>query len=413
MRRFPVNTGYAGSSFYFRAFLVFGIVLVALIFTIYTQLIVNQLRKGIAETSRVYARLWQFAASEAATGAEINVIFEEIIEKSNFPIIVTDPRGRPSSWREVGVAPGDTSSKAMEKLAEIYRRMDSKRVPIPIYFGEPKTIISYLHYGDSPMVERLRLMPLIEGGVVVLFLLVAFIGYHNLKKSEQRFIWVGMAKETAHQLGTPLSSLLGWLEVVRMKYQSGNSEVFGRYELEEIVERMQSDIKRLERVANRFGQIGSMPELRPVDLNTTIREVVSYFRTRLPGGGKGVKIEESYGEVKQLKINPELIAWVMENLIKNSLEVISPADGWIRISTSTSDDGKRAYITITDNGRGIPARRQNKVFLPGYTTKKRGWGLGLTLAKRIVEEYHRGRIQLTESVPDRQTTFLVTLPVET
>lgn len=413
MRRFPVNTGYAGSSFYFRAFLVFGIVLVALIFTIYTQLIVNQLRKGIAETSRVYARLWQFAASEAATGAEINVIFEEIIEKSNFPIIVTDPQGRPSSWREVGVIPGDTSSKAMEKLAEIYREMDSKRVPIPIYFGEPKTIISYLHYGDSPMVERLRLMPLIEGGVVVLFLLVAFIGYHNIKKSEQRFIWVGMAKETAHQLGTPLSSLLGWLEVMRMKYQSGNSEVFGRYELEEIVERMQSDIKRLERVANRFGQIGSMPELRPVDLNTTIREVVSYFRTRLPGGGKGVKIEESYGEVKQLKINPELIAWVMENLIKNSLEVISPADGWIRISTSTSNDGKRAYITITDNGRGIPARRQNKVFLPGYTTKKRGWGLGLTLAKRIVEEYHRGRIQLTESVPDRQTTFLVTLPVET
>jgi nitrogen-specific signal transduction histidine kinase len=413
MRRFPVNTGYAGSSFYFRAFLVFGIVLVALIFIIYTQLIVNQLRKGIAETSRVYARLWQFAASEAATGAEINVIFEEIIEKSNFPIIVTDPQGRPSSWREVGVIPGDTSSKAMEKLAEIYREMDSKRVPIPIYFGEPKTIISYLHYGDSPMVERLRLMPLIEGGVVVLFLLVAFIGYHNIKKSEQRFIWVGMAKETAHQLGTPLSSLLGWLEVMRMKYQSGNSEVFGRYELEEIVERMQSDIKRLERVANRFGQIGSMPELRPVDLNTTIREVVSYFRTRLPGGGKGVKIEESYGEVKQLKINPELIAWVMENLIKNSLEVISPADGWIRISTSTSDDGKKAHITITDNGRGIPARRQNKVFLPGYTTKKRGWGLGLTLAKRIVEEYHRGRIQLTESVPDRQTTFLVTLPVET
>jgi signal transduction histidine kinase len=263
------------------------------------------------------------------------------------------------------------------------------------------------------MVERLRVMPLIEGGVVVLFLLVAFIGYHNLKKSEQRFIWVGMAKETAHQLGTPLSSLLGWLEVMRMKYQSSDSEVFGRYELEEIVERMQGDIKRLERVANRFGQIGSMPELRPVDLNITVREVVSYFRARLPGGGKGVKIEENYGEVKQLKINPELISWVMENLIKNSLEVISPADGWIRISTSTSEDGKRAHITITDNGRGIPSRRQNKVFLPGYTTKKRGWGLGLTLAKRIVEEYHRGRIQLTESVPDRQTTFLVTLPVET
>ena len=413
MRKLRLSTGYAGSSFYFKAFLVFGIVLVGLVFTIYTQLIVSQLRREIAETSRVYARLWQFAASEAATGAEINVIFEEIIEKSNFPIIVTDPQGRPSSWREVGVPPGDTSSKAARRLTEVYKKMDSKRDPIPIYFGEPKTIISYLHYGDSPMVEKLRVMPLIEGGVVVLFLLVAFIGYHNLKKSEQRFIWVGMAKETAHQLGTPLSSLLGWLEIIKMKHQSGQAEGLTTYQLEEITERMRADIERLEKVAHRFGQIGSVPELKSVDLNKTIKEVVSYFRTRLPGGGRGVKIEEDYGEIREVKANPELISWVMENLIKNSLEVISPADGWIRVSTSTSDDGKRVQITVSDNGRGVPARKQSKVFLPGYTTKKRGWGLGLTLAKRIVEEYHRGKIQLTESIPHRRTTFLVTLPIET
>jgi nitrogen-specific signal transduction histidine kinase len=413
MRKLRLSTGYAGSSFYFKAFLVFGIVLVALIFIIYTQLIVNQLRREIAETSRVYARLWQFAASEAATGAEINVIFEEIIEKSNFPIIVTDPQGRPSSWREVGVPPGDASSKAARRLTEIYKKMDSKRDPIPIYFGEPKTIISYLHYGDSPMVEKLRVMPLIEGGVVVLFLLVAFISYHNLKKSEQHFIWVGMAKETAHQLGTPLSSLLGWLEIMKMKHAGGKPEGLTTYQLEEIAERMRADIERLEKVANRFGQIGSVPELRLVDLNRTIREAVSYFHTRLPGRGRGVRIEEDYGEVPEVKVNPELISWVMENLIKNSLEVISPADGWIRISTSTSDDGERAQITVSDNGRGVPARKQSKVFLPGYTTKKRGWGLGLTLARRIVEEYHRGKIQLTESIPHRRTTFLVTLPIKT
>jgi len=249
--------------------------------------------------------------------------------------------------------------------------------------------------------------------VVVLFLLVAFIGYHNLKKSEQRFIWVGMAKETAHQLGTPLSSLLGWLEIMKMRSQSGEPLALTPHRLEEITERMRADIERLEKVANRFGQIGSVPELRLTDLNRTIREVVSYFRTRLPGGGRGVRIEEKYGEIREVKANPELISWVMENLIKNSLEVVSPADGWIRISTSTSDDGRRLQITVSDNGRGVPARKQSRVFLPGYTTKKRGWGLGLTLAKRIVEEYHRGKIQLTESIPHRRTTFLISLPTET
>jgi signal transduction histidine kinase len=243
-------------------------------------------------------------------------------------------------------------------------------------------------------------------------MLGAYIGFRNIKRSEQRSIWVGMAKETAHQLGTPLSSLMGWVELLKLKY---NKDDFALPDqnitvgFDEIVERMQSDLRRLDRIATRFGQIGSIPELEKCNLNRILAEVVAYYSLRLPGGGKGVEIIEHYGELPDISINQELMGWVVENLFKNSLEAVDPRKGKILISTSCVD--KKVCISISDNGRGIAPAIQKRIFAPGFSTRKRGWGLGLTLAKRIVEEYHLGRIWLVGSEPNVKTEFMIELPV--
>ncbi|MCP4632701.1 MAG: HAMP domain-containing histidine kinase, partial [candidate division Zixibacteria bacterium] len=334
-------------------------------------------------------------------------------QKSNFPIIITDPDDEPQFWKEVGIASGDTTAKAQKKLRNLLVDMDSSHEPIPIYFGEEEQrIIHFLHFGDPPVVKQLRWMPFIEGTVVAVFIWIAILVFRNIKRSEQRSIWVGMAKETAHQLGTPLSSLLGWLELIKMKFIgsplfSDESENGG---LPDITKKMLNDVKRLERIANRFGQIGSKPELKQSSINNVIRDVIEYYSQRIPNQGKGIELKGVYGEEVPVNINVELISWVIENLIKNSLEAINPIKGTITIKTSPSKENNFINITVADNGRGIPARQQKRIFYPGFTTKKRGWGLGLTLARRIVEEYHKGKIRLVESVPNRNTVIEIIIP---
>lgn len=412
--------GYAEYPWFFKGFLVLGIVVIAAMFIYYTQDVIGKIKENSHQVLTTYARLWQMAASAPTTGAEIDVIFEEIIQKSDFPIIVTGAEGEPQAWRGVGVDWNDTTYLSREKLKRIVKKMDKHKEPIPIYFGAEKKIINYLHYGDPPLIGQLRMMPVVEVGVLSLFIFIAFITFRNIKRAEQRTIWVGMAKETAHQLGTPLTSLLGWIEILKAKCEAeghkGDEESelksAGSIGLEEIMNRMRVDLVRLGKIANRFGQIGSMPELKPTDINTVVSEAVGYFRQRLPHNGAGVSIKENLDQLVPAKANAELISWVVENLLKNSLEAVDPKEGTIEVSTSLDKDKNIIHIRISDNGRGIPPRQQKKIFKPGYTTKKRGWGLGLSLAKRIVEEYHLGKISLVESIPHQRTTILVSIPVE-
>jgi len=403
--------GYAEYPLFFKGFLVFGIILIAFIFIYYTQSVIEKIKEDSKRVLTAYARLWQMAASESAGGPEIDVIFEEIIQKSDFPIVVTDANGEPQAWREVEVDWDDTTYESRQKLKKIVEEMDKHKEPIPIYFGDEKKIINYLHYGDSKLINRLKLMPLVEVGVLSLFVLVGFITFRNIKRSEQRSIWVGMAKETAHQLGTPLSSLLGWLELLNIKCESDKLEKDDS-EIKNMIKRMQGDIKRLERIATRFGQIGSTPELKPTDLNAVVSETVAYFKQRLPHAGTGGGIKENLGDLVPVKVNAELLSWVIENLLKNSLEAVNPKNGVIQVSTKLDQDKKNIIIEVYDNGKGIPPREQKNIFKPGYTSKKRGWGLGLSLAKRIVEEYHLGKIFLKESIPNERTTFLMIIPIE-
>jgi hypothetical protein len=393
------------------SFLVFGIVVVVMLFIYYNQTIIAGLENDAARVSRAYARLWQYAASEATSGAEINFIFEEIIKKANFPIIVTSVDGEPMYWT-VDIPQTDTTMKARTRLKKYIREMDAKYDAIPIYYGPQKTIIHYLHYGDSRLIKQLQYMPYIEILVVGVFLWVAYISFKNIKRSEQRSIWVGMAKETAHQLGTPLSSLLGWVELLKLKFTKKDFALPDKnvhVSFDDIMNRMQSDLQRLDRVATRFGQIGSIPELEPCDINKPVKEIVEYFKIRLPGGGKGVEIIEQYDDLPDININQELIGWVIENLLKNSLEAVDPKKGKIFVKTYQSN--KSVMISVSDNGKGIPSSNHKRIFEPGFSTRKRGWGLGLTLARRIIEEYHGGKFWLAGSEPFEKTEFIIELPV--
>ncbi|MGB2981061.1 MAG: HAMP domain-containing sensor histidine kinase, partial [Candidatus Zixiibacteriota bacterium] len=383
-------------------------------FFFYTQTLISQIKENSRQVMNTYARLWQMAASAPTSGAEIDVIFEEIIQKSDFPIVVTDADGELLAWRGVGVDWDDTTFISREKLRKMARKMDRHKQPIPIHFGTRQEIINYLHYGDPVLISQLRLMTLVELGLLTLFVLIAFITFRNIRVAEQRTIWVGMSKETAHQLGTPISSLLGWLELLKAKCESqaGASEEDSDLTIEQITERVDVDLRRLGKIAHRFEQIGSVPELKPTDLNAVVSEAVAYFQQRLPHNGSGVVIKQKLGPLAPAKANAELMSWVIENLLKNSLEAVDPRKGVIKVLTSLDKEKKTILIQVTDNGRGIPPRRQKTIFRPGYTTKKRGWGLGLSLAMRIVEEYHLGKISVRESVPNQKTTILVCVPTE-
>lgn len=408
-KRKNTESVYVGYSRFFKGFLIFGMIAVISLFIYFNQSIVTGLREDSARVSNAYARLIQYGASDATDPAVIDFIFENIITKVNLPIVVTDRNGIPAAWT-VDISLSDTSQRARNRLFQYINEFDNQNPPIEITSGDD--VISILHYGDSRLISQLQLIPVIEISVVGVFILVAFVGIRHIQHAEQRSIWVGMAKETAHQLGTPLSSLIGWVELMKLKHSEGKimlSEDNAENGFDEMTTRMLGDLKRLDKIATRFGQIGSIPELEERNINEVIEETVAYFRLRLPS--RGVTLKEKCGEIPSVKINTELMSWVIENLIKNSLEATSPKTGFITISTEYDSGQKKVCIIVEDNGRGIPPSEQKKVFAPGFTTKKRGWGLGLTLAKRIVEEYHGGRISLKFSDPGIRTTFNIELPV--
>ena len=400
---------YVGRSTVLKVFLIGGVLLISALFIWYTFDVIERLQRDTRDQVDKYVRLWQLAANSPTSGEELPFIFDEIIVKARFPIIVLDRDKQPVSWRNIADIPGDdTTRAAFEELKRVSEAMYRHNGEYPLYFGE--TNVNYLRYGDSEVINQLKIMPFIAVGIVLAFMIVAIIGFQNIRRSEERYIWVGMAKETAHQLGTPLSSLLGWLEVISFDHRREMSPPDQDQLLDTTIENMAMDVERLQRVANRFGQIGSIPELRECDLNRLIQDTAEYYRKRLPFEGEGTQLIVEAGNIPPVRLNPELFGWVLENLIKNSLQAVDPKLGRVEVRTELHPGTGRIVLSITDNGRGISAAAARKVFRPGFTTKKRGWGMGLTLVKRIVEEYHVGRIALVHSQPGK-TVFEITLPI--
>lgn len=395
---------YVGKSTIFKIFLLLGICVISTLFIWYTFSLIDKLQNDIRSQVQKYVTLWQMAANAESSEDELHqFIFNEIIIKATFPLVVCDESGEPTFWRNIeGFDEANVSPEGRAELRRLAADMKDQNGEFQLTYGED--LVNYLYYGDSAVIRQLKIMPFVQIGIVLAFLIVGFIGFQNIRRSEERYIWVGMAKETAHQLGTPISSLMGWLEVLGADpvNQSESS-------INETVDNMSIDVTRLRRVANRFGQIGSIPELIRADLNELVEEVTQYYRRRLPFEGKGIQITYEPGDVPEASLNPELITWALENLIKNALQAVDPKSGRIGLSTQPANDLRSVEIRVVDNGRGISSAAARKIFRPGFTTKKRGWGLGLTLVKRIVEDYHGGHLRLDRSRPG-ETIFVIQIP---
>lgn len=314
----------------------------------------------------------------------------------DFPLVYTDDRGTPKFWKNLPEEFDDHDSLDVERVRQLVLRMDAVHEPIPFDYD---TLRDYFHYGDSELIQRVQLFPVVTLLASILVGLLGYLGFRTIRKSEESGVWVGMARETAHQLGTPISSLMGWIEVLETDPT-----------MEEALEQMKLDTRRLEKIAYRFNKIGSEVELSEQPLEPLLERILDYFRRRLPRGGRDIAIELALEEgLPNLPLNAFLFEWVIENLVKNSLDSISQTGGTIRIEGRCARQGQRVHLDVSDTGKGVDPSLKEEIFRPGFSTKSRGWGLGLSLARRIVEDVHGGRIYVHETRPGRGIVFRIAL----
>jgi signal transduction histidine kinase len=353
------------------------------------------------------AVLW--AQGMPPTG-ELNFITNEIIVSDAFrvPAIVTDSATQePILWRNLEVPsperlekmPPEKAKQVRRQVQRRSREMDAAHPTIPIQLPG---ITQQVHYGESALIRELRYFPYVQLLFLALFIGVGYLGFSYVRRSEQSSLWVGMAKEAAHQLGTPISSLMGWTQYLRMPDLPPEKK-------DEALTEIENDIKRLQRVANRFSDIGSQPKLEEQPVTPLLEETASYVRRRLPSESQAITLRVDAEENLRAPVNAELFGWVVENLLKNALDAINEEEGEIVVRAHRTDDAVR--VDVRDTGAGVERRQRRNVFRPGYSTKKRGWGLGLSLAKRIVEDYHGGSLTLAESVVGEGSTFRIEVPV--
>lgn len=396
---------------------------------VFTHQMVSRLSNEVATTSRVLARFCAQASFPATTDPEMRRIFSEVIAHIEFPIVITDGQGLPRAWRQTDVDAALVPASSIDSLAagraiapEIQARiervraraaaLDRRNQPIPMMAPGSTTSLGMVHYGEPPVLELLRWMPLLTAFGAILLIGIGLWGLAVIRHGEKQTIWVGLAKETAHQLGTPLSSLMGWNELLRERavgVPEGGEVRIPMGEYTEAVGQMQRDVERLNKVAQRFSHVGSAPRLKALDVTPVVREVVHYMRHRVPGRAGEVALQERYEPVALVPVSPELLAWALENLIANALSALDKQPGRVEVTVRPSPAGGGVEIEVRDNGRGMTPAERRRIFEPGYTTKRRGWGLGLALARRVVHEYHDGRLFVRETVPGRGTVMVIQL----
>ena len=366
----------------------------------YNNFIVDILKAREKQSIELFARATEFLVQQ---GDEANVTFiNEYIIKTNvtIPVILTDQFGEPTGvFRNLDIDENKPPEELLQLLKEEVAEMKEDNEPIPIVYrnslGEIESF-EYIYYQNSDLLRQLNYYPYIQLAIILLFAGLTYLAFSYSRTAEQNRVWVGLAKETAHQLGTPLSSLMAWLEYLQTDERTQGHEA---------VAEMGKDVEKLLMITERFSNIGSVPVLEPTDVYEVIQQSVSYLQKRI---STKVKFTIStVGKDIEAQINRPLFNWVIENLCKNAVDAMSGI-GQIDIRIMRGS-GQSIIIDVTDNGKGMSKAQAKKVFQPGFTTKKRGWGLGLTLAKRIIEIYHRGRIFVKHSEPDEGSTFRIML----
>ena len=368
-----------------------GFVLIIFLLS-YTQNIVNELRSDNNEIVKLYAEIIAETISDE-NDANLDFVFDKIIQKAQFPIIYSNNQREPIYSKNI--------NKDKSKLKKIQLTMDEQNEAIPLSYANPLTneiiLIGYLHYGDSNQIEKLKWLPFIEIGAITLFIFLGFISFSIIRNNEKRNIWVGMARETAHQLGTPISSLMGWLEWLKNKPN----------DQDKIINDISIDLDRLQQVNDRFSKMGSEAKLKEIHLSSIVDNVVIYFNRRIPSMGKSITIENKLFSNIKIKANGILISWAIENVIKNAIDALEN-EGIITLKSNM--DKKNIIIEVQDSGKGILRKDWKNIFRPGFSTKEQGWGLGLSLTSRIIKDIHGGDIYVSKSKPGKGSTIEIALP---
>jgi nitrogen-specific signal transduction histidine kinase len=378
------------------------LVIIAIVIAVVSLLASHYLVMDLQREERNKMETWAMALralSNADTNTDLSLVLNVIQGNNTIPVIVMDADGHVTDYRNIQMDT-ETADDSVEYVARYAQSMIKHGNCIKIFLNDVRndtlhhgTEVDYqlVCYDESIMLKRLSQYPYWQLGIVLIFVVVAIFALLASKRAEQNKVWVGLSKETAHQLGTPISSLMAWVEILKENYPD-----------DDLIPEMNKDVKRLELIADRFSKIGSLPEPVDASMNEVLQHVVEYMNRRT---SKKVDIVQHLPDHEVIvKMNASLFEWVIENLCKNAVDAMG---GKGRIELVLFEEGKYVVIEVTDNGKGIPKKDIKNVFMPGFTTKKRGWGLGLSLARRIVEDYHKGRIFVKSSELGVGTTFRI------
>ena len=378
-----------------KLLLVVAAILIAVVSLVVSHYLIRDLENEERNKMEVWAEAMR-TLNQADENTDLNLVLKVINENHTIPVIVMDPAGDVQTYRNISLD-NRSGADSTAYLKTLSNRQKAANHYIRISLNDQvKDDYIDVCYDDSLMLKRLASYPYVQLGVVLIFAVVVIFALLTSKRAEQNKVWVGLSKETAHQLGTPISSLMAWTEILKENYPD-----------DVLIPEMDQDVKRLQLIAARFSKIGSMPELEPYSLREVVQHVTSYMNRRTSQGIQIVTQLPENADELMVRMNPSLFEWVIENLCKNAVDAMGGEQGQITIRVQ--DAVEKVVVEVSDTGKGIRKKDIRNVFLPGFTTKKRGWGLGLSLAKRIIEEYHRGRIWVKSSEMGKGTTFRIEL----